>query len=565
MEQLQALVERPGDGGPRLVLDVLVVAGKVRLHELQVPVAERAPDELVDAGGRVVGAERLQRGGHLAHGAFGLASNPAIERVLDASRVEAFAADALVHLGEARRIPQLGCEVAIALDALLGEADVAALGRQRGHREAQGVGAVLVNEAERVFDVALGFAHLLALLVEDEAMDGNLAEWHFALEGEAHHHHPGDPEEDDVAAGDEQRGRVIAGDLRRIFRPAEGRERPEGGREPRVEHVGIAGEFGRLAVAGLRGRHRLGLSGGDEHLAVGPIPRWDLVAPPQLARDAPRLDVVHPLEVGLFPVLRHEFGPAVLDGADRVLGQLAGVAIPLVGQPRLDDHAGAVAVRNGVGRRLDLGDEAERMEVGDDAHARFKPLKPTIGLGHLGVQLADAVEDVDLRQVVALADIEVVEIMGGRDFDRAGALLRVGVFVGNDGYVAVGEWQAHGLADQRRVALVGRVHGHGRVTEHGLGPRRRHDDEAGRVVAERIAEVVHVARRIARQRLAQGLDVERLLGIAVGPGEGAALFQRIDLEVGDRRLQLRVPVDQPLVLVDQAAPMQLDEHRDDGR
>ena len=34
----------------------------------------------------------------------------------------------------------------------------------------------------------------------------------------------------------------------------------------------------------------------------------------------------------------------------------------------------------------------------------------------------------------------------------------------------------------------------------------------------------------------------------------------LDLEVGDRGLQLAVPVDQPLVLVDQALAVEVDEH-----
>jgi hypothetical protein len=68
-----------------------------------------------------------------------------------------------VHLQEARGVPQLGREVAVALDALLIELDVAALAFHRRQREAQRVGAVFVDQAERVDDVALRLRHLLAL------------------------------------------------------------------------------------------------------------------------------------------------------------------------------------------------------------------------------------------------------------------------------------------------------------------------------------------------------------------------------------------------------------------
>ena len=41
-------------------------------------------------------------------------------------------------------------------------------------------------------------------------------------------------------------------------------------------------------------------------------------------------------------------------------------------------------------------------------------------------------QDVDRRKLVALADLEVVEVVRRRDLDRAAALLRIGIFVGDD-------------------------------------------------------------------------------------------------------------------------------------
>ena len=174
-------------------------------------------------------------------------------------------------------------------------------------------------------DVAFRLRHLGALLVADQGVDVDRRERHVLHEMQAHHHHPGDPEEDDVEAGDEHVGRIIALHVGVVVGPAQRRERPQRRGEPGVEHVLVAGDEAVALVAVERHLAPLlrrddflldviaervadgfffGL--GDEHLAVRPVPGRNLMAPPELARDAPGLDVLHPLEIGLFPVLRHE-------------------------------------------------------------------------------------------------------------------------------------------------------------------------------------------------------------------------------------------------------------------
>src|SRR3546814_14316201 len=72
----------------------------------------------------------------------------------------------------------------------------------------------------------------------------------------------------------------------------------------------------------------------------------------------------------------------------------------LVGEKGLDRHAGAVAVRHRVAVRVDLLDQAERIEIGDHALARFEQLEAAGGLGHSVVQMRVAVEDVDHLQEI---------------------------------------------------------------------------------------------------------------------------------------------------------------------
>ena len=105
------------------------------------------------------------------------------------------------------------------------------------------VGAIFVDQVERIDDIALRLRHLLPVLVAHQCVhiDGVERFDRVAVlifhEVQAHHHHPGDPEEDDVKTGDEHIGLVIFCQFRRLGWPAERGEGPERRREPGVEHV----------------------------------------------------------------------------------------------------------------------------------------------------------------------------------------------------------------------------------------------------------------------------------------------------------------------------------------
>ena len=259
------------------------------------------------------------------------------------------------------------------------------------------------------------------------------------------------------------------------------------------------------------------------------------MAPPQLARDAPRLDVLHPAEELLAPALGHEGHAAIARRRDRLLGELLGVGVPLLGQERLDRHAAAIAVGHGVGVRLDLLDQPRRLHVGDDPLARVEAVEAAILLRRLVVQPSELVEDADRLELVAAADLEVVEVVRRRDLDRARALLRVGVLVGDDRDAPADQRQDGVLADQvLPLGIVG-MHRDAGVAQHGLGPGRGHDDVLVAAL-DRILEVPEMALHLAQ----------------------------FDLEVGDRSQHLGIPVDQPVVLVDQAGLVEVDEHLEHG-
>ena len=190
----------------------LVAPLEHRLGDLDIPVAENVIDKVIGGIGGVVeaiGLDRCRR-----HRATALAVSATIHWLrypCAGAGSKPSGGDAVIHLAEAAGVPQLGGEVAAGLDPR--GADSACRGSGRAPAPSVKRSASAPNSsinAEGIDHVALGLGHLRALLVEDATVDVDGLERHLPHEVEAHHHHAGDPEEDDVEAGDEHVGRIVA-------------------------------------------------------------------------------------------------------------------------------------------------------------------------------------------------------------------------------------------------------------------------------------------------------------------------------------------------------------------
>ena len=107
--------------------------------------------------------------------------------------------------------------------------------------------------------------------------------------------HPGNPEKDDVIAGDQHVRGVKILEIRRPIGPAQRGKRPQRRRKPRIQHVRVT-----LDVFGMAGLTRSGILAADRGMAaIGTIPGRNLMSPPQLTGNAPVAHIVHPVQIGL--------------------------------------------------------------------------------------------------------------------------------------------------------------------------------------------------------------------------------------------------------------------------
>ena len=416
-------------------------------------------------------------------------------------------------------------------------------------------------------------------------MDVDLVERDLASVEHAHDHHPRHPEREDVATRDERTGWIEGRQFRRGRGPAKRGVRPEGGREPGVEHVGIAHQ--RLPRHGLRAERLVrradepasGLVAPPGHRAaageglskvglahVDHVPDRNPVAPPELAAHGPITLLREPVEVALRVPLGHDPDPALRHGVERRLGEFIHTNEPLVGEVGLDGRLRAVGVSQFDHPVLHLHQLPSSLEITHDLVAGLLDREPLVG-PRLGVERAFRVEDVDHRQRAAATDVVVVGIVGRRNLHAAGAHLGFGPLVSYERNGPAEERQADMPAGLRHrserlevredVAATGRevidgrveigvfldrrccslfpkrglggvegesrggVNGHGGVAEERLGPRGGHR-HALRLARLRIDDVVADVPEVALHLLVK------------------------HLVVANGGLQERVPVDEPL-------------------
>ncbi len=110
--------------------------------------------------------------------------------------------------------------------------------------------------------------------------------------------------------------------------------------------------------------------------------------------------------------------------------------VPLIGEVRLDDGMAAVTLADIVRVGFHLHKETVSFQVLNDLLARREAIRPRILCGHFSVQKSFFIENVDLLQIVALADQEVVGIVSRGNFHHPGAKCLIDVIIGNDWQLA---------------------------------------------------------------------------------------------------------------------------------
>ena len=97
--------------------------------------------------------------------------------------------------------------------------DVLGFGGQVCHRESERIGTEFFDHVQRIDPIPLALGHRFAISVENLGVDEDVVKGDLVQVVQAGQHHSGDPQGDDIAAGDQYRRRVEVLQFRRCLGP----------------------------------------------------------------------------------------------------------------------------------------------------------------------------------------------------------------------------------------------------------------------------------------------------------------------------------------------------------
>ena len=244
--------------------------------------------------------------------------------------------------------------------------------------------------------------------------------------------------------------------------------------------------------------------------------------PPELAGNAPVADVVHPLVPGFDPILGNDLDALVIDRGNRFRRQWLRCHEPLLRHQRLDRRFAARTLAEVQRVIFDARQQPKLLDIFHDTFPRFLARKPGIRAALRG-DLRVVINHLNQRQAMPLAGLEIVHVVRRRNFHHTGAELRIGDVVENDRNLALHQRQHHLAPMQVGIAFVARIDCDCCIAQHRLGSRRRHH-QITIGAYHRITDVPKMPRRLFVHRL----------------------------QIGNRRLASRAPVDHVLAAIDQA-------------
>ena len=256
------------------------------------------------------------------------------------------------------------------------------------------------------------------------------------------------------------------------------------------------------------------------------------MSPPKLPADAPVLDVIHPVAVGVFVFLRIEANGIVFHRLGSRSGQLFHLQKPLHGELRLNGFVGPLRESYLVGVGLRFIHQSGGLQILFNLGAYGKTIHAGIHCP-MFIQRAVGIKDIDGGEVIFLSQHIVVHVVCRGYLQAAGTEFDVHILIFDYRYHSVDQGHDYFFPFQMGILRIVRVDAHRRIAHDGFGSRGSHHSIGTCWIAfNLITEIV---------KLSMYLLVDHLL-------------------IRQCRKCLRVPVDHPHTPVYQSFFIQIAKH-----
>ena len=193
----------------------------------------------------------------------------------------------------------------------------------------------------------------------------------------------------------------------------------------------------------------------------------DPVAPPELSGNTPVADVLQPVQVNLVKTIRYKVQFLVFQCFNCRFCHLLHLYKPLRFDHRLNGCLTAVMCTDAVCMRNHFYQQSQCIQV---CYHGFSCLI-TIHACVFATQFVDGrivVHDVDLRQIMSLADFKIVRVMCRCDLYASGSEFFIYIRICDHRDLTVGQRQLQHLADQILISFIFRIDCNGGISEQRL-------------------------------------------------------------------------------------------------
>mmetsp|Transcript_27037 Transcript_27037/g.62479 ORF Transcript_27037/g.62479 Transcript_27037/m.62479 type:complete len:395 (-) Transcript_27037:851-2035(-) len=311
-------------------------------------------------------------------------------------------------------------------------------------------------------------------------MKVDLLERGLPCQSQTHHHHTGNPKEEDVVPSFHHVAWVVSLVVWSLFIwPSQSCERPQSRGEPCVQHICLLPKLDVCVCTQLLSCHLHGFlfRPCDKVLVRHPrlldVVDRNPVAPPKLARYTPRLLFLQPTTPYLGIALRLDANLFTLNNIHSPLCHLFSVDEPLVREEWLNHFTTSLGQGHSLHVWLLLQHQPCFLHVCPKLLPASKSIETLVLWAakpcHFGIDASILGHDVEGVQAVPLGDLKVVEVVSWCDFKGSSPKLHVHIGISNHRYSPRLHRNDHFRADQVLVPVILWMHTNCCITQDCLG------------------------------------------------------------------------------------------------